>query len=140
MKIIAIILNVLLIGFTCLVLVTDGFPTDPVYVIFTLWSLVTLILSSVAIYYFGVNEGWLRLRKKNTAADEQNQDHSLSFTGTIMKIIGIIFNLVFIGFLCYAIVDQYPHPREQGFIAYIVLMSVTPILNLVVLFMSKVQN
>jgi hypothetical protein len=53
-----------------------------------------------------------------------------------MKILAIICNIVFIGFVCWAFVDQYPHPKEEGIIAFTVLMVLTPILSLVALFLS----
>ena len=52
-----------------------------------------------------------------------------------MKIIAIICNIVFIGFVCWAFVDQYPHPKEDGIIAFTVLMVLIPILSLLVLFL-----
>ncbi len=140
MKILAVIFNIILIGFSCLVLITDGFPADPVYVIFTLWSLLTLILSSVVIYYIGASDGRLRLHMNSKAAGEQNQTYGLSSAKTTMRIVAIIFNLVFIGFVCWALVDQYPHPKEDGFIAYAVLMAVTPIINLIILFLSRMKH
>jgi hypothetical protein len=50
-----------------------------------------------------------------------------------MKIVAVICSIVFFGFVCWALVDQYPHPKEGGVIAMVVLMVLTPILNLVVL-------
>lgn len=43
----------------------------------------------------------------------------------------IICNVVLIGFVCWALVDQYPHPHENGFTAYAVLIVLTPILSVV---------
>jgi hypothetical protein len=57
-----------------------------------------------------------------------------------MKIVAIICNIVFFGFVCWALVDQYPHPEEDGVIAFAVLMVLTPILSLVVLFRSGVSD
>jgi hypothetical protein len=53
-----------------------------------------------------------------------------------MKIVAIICNIVFFGFVCWALVDQYPHPEEDRVIAFTVLMMLTPILSLAVLFRS----
>lgn len=47
----------------------------------------------------------------------------------IIKIVAIICDIVLIGFVCWALVDQYPHPKEGGFIAYAVLIVLTPILS-----------
>jgi uncharacterized protein YhhL (DUF1145 family) len=43
-------------------------------------------------------------------------------------------NIVFFGFVCWALVDQYPHPEEDGVLTFTVLIVLTPILSLVVLF------
>ncbi len=67
------------------------------------------------------------------------QSHSL-FTifsrRIIMKIVAIICNIVLLGFVCWAIVDQYPHPEEDGVIPFAVLTVMTPILTLVALIRS----
>jgi hypothetical protein len=44
-----------------------------------------------------------------------------------------ICNVVLLGFTGWAYVDQYPHPKEDGFVAFIVLMVLTPILSLAAL-------
>jgi hypothetical protein len=51
-----------------------------------------------------------------------------------MKIVAVICNIVLLAFTCWAFVDQYPHPEEDGLIAFTVLMVLTPILSLAVLF------
>jgi formate hydrogenlyase subunit 3/multisubunit Na+/H+ antiporter MnhD subunit len=140
MKIIAIICNIILFGFICLVIVTDGPPRDASYVIFTLWWLLTLILNSVAIFHFGMRDGWPSLRLKRKALEEQKKIDDLSSTSTIMRIVVIICNIVFFGFVCWAFVDQYPHPKEEGIIAFTVLMVLTPILSLVVLFLRGARD
>jgi hypothetical protein len=134
MKIVAVICNIVLFGFTGLVLVGDDPPQETSYVVFTLWTLVTLILSSVMIYHSGARDGWLGMKRK--ALEEQKKSGDLSSIITIMRIVTIICNLVFFGFICWAFVYQYPHPDEEGIITYTVLMVLTPILNLVVLFRS----
>jgi len=108
MKILAIICNAVLVGFTCLVLVTDGPPQGAGYIVLTLLTLLVPIFTSVVL---------LRFSKSAT-----------------MKIVVGIFNIVLLGFTCWALVDQYPHPNEEGFIPYVVLVMLTPILSLVALF------
>lgn len=135
MKIMAIICNIILFGFICLVLVTDGSPRDAIYVVFTLWSLLTLILNLVVITLIGVRDGWPGLHMKRKFQDEQKKMDDLSSMSKVMRFVTIICNIVFIGFACWAFVDQYPHPEEDGIIAFMVLMVLTPILSLVVLFL-----
>ncbi len=49
MKIVAIIGNAILFGFTCLVLVVDGLPRGAGYVVLTLLALLVPILNSAAL-------------------------------------------------------------------------------------------
>ena len=112
MKIIAIIGNVFLFLFTCFILVTDGFPKKAIYIVFTVWSLLTMILSTVVIS---------RIRNNPTSIS------------AVLKIMTIICNIVFLICVCWAIIDQYPHPEEEGVVFYTVLMVIIPILNFVVL-------
>jgi formate hydrogenlyase subunit 3/multisubunit Na+/H+ antiporter MnhD subunit len=134
MKIVAVICNIVLFGFTCLVLLVDGPPKGASYIVFTLWLLLTLILSSVVISRGGASDGWLGLPMKRKALEEQKKTDDLSSTSTVIRIVAIICNIVLLGFTCWAFVDQYPHPEEDGLVAFTVLMVLTPILSLVVLF------
>lgn len=117
-----------------LVLLVDGPPKGASYIVFTLWSLLTLILSSVVISRSGVSDGWLGLPMMRKASEEQKKTDDLSSTSTVMRVVAIIGNLVLSGFICWAFVDQYPHPEEDGLIAFAVLMVLTPILSMAVLF------
>jgi hypothetical protein len=123
MKTPAIVCNVVLFAFTCMVMATDGLPTKAAYIVFTVWSLVTLILSPIVI-------------SKSDAGKIQDLPQGKTPLIMRMKVPVIVMNMVFIGFHCWAFVDQYPHPNEEGFAAYVALMLLTPILNLVVLFRS----
>jgi hypothetical protein len=136
MRIVAVICNVVLFAFTCLVLVIDGLPKEVSYMVFTLWSLLTLILSAVVIFRWG-NDGWLGLPKERKALEEQKKTDDLA-SASMMRIVAIVCNIVLIGFVCWAFVDQYPHPEEDGVIAFTLLMVLTPLLSLVVLFRSGV--
>ncbi len=113
MKTTALIADVVLFLFTFFVLLTDGFPKETAYIIFTVWILLTLILSS---YIFSRN---------------------LSSIYPIFKTAAVIFNIVFIAFVFWSLADQYPHPEEPGFIPFIVLMIATPVLNLLVFIYSS---
>ena len=114
MRTVALICNVALFVFSCVVLVIDGPPRGASYIVFTLWSLLTPILSSVAI--------------------------SRSEASTTLRIGAILCNVVLVGFVCWALVDQYPHPEEDGVIAFTMLMVLTPILSLVALLRHGVRE
>lgn len=107
MKVMTLVFNVVLLAFTCLVLATDGLPKEAKYVVFASWMMLTPILSIVVI-----------------SLKEMNKDSRI---GTI------ICNGILIGFVCWALVDQYPHPEESGFIEYVVLMVLTPIISIAAL-------
>ena len=49
MKIITIIINFVLFGFTCLVLLTDGLPKEVTYIVFTFLTLFIPVLSIIVI-------------------------------------------------------------------------------------------
>lgn len=116
MKILAVIFNIVLIGFTCLVLVTDGPPQGAAYVVLTLLTLLIPLFTAVVLFS--------------------------SSMGSMMKTVMIIVNIVLLGLSCWAIMSQYPHPGEEGVIAFTVILVLTPILNLLSLFRKfrKVQE
>ena len=140
MKIAAVICNILLFAFTCMVIATDGPATETVYIIFTMWILLTLILNVVVFYRSAMSRGWSGLFNKSTATAETGRGADRSSVDRNLKTAAIICNIVFIAFVCWAYVDQYPHPEEEGFIEYMVMMVLTPILSLVVLFRSGVNE
>ncbi|MBZ5500346.1 MAG: hypothetical protein LAP85_28460 [Acidobacteriia bacterium] len=97
----------------------------------------TLILSTVVISHGGVSDGWLGLHVKSKALEEQKKTDDLSSTSSVLRVVAVICNIVLLGFTCWAFVGQYPHPEEDGLIAFTVLMVLTPILCLVVLFRGR---
>ena len=70
------------------------------------------------------------------AWEEQKKLGDLSSASTIMRVVATISNIVFLGFPCWVMVNEHPHPEEDGLIAFTVLMVLTPILTLVALFGS----
>jgi len=140
MKIAAVVCNIVLFGFTCLVLFVDGLPKGASYIVFTLWLLLTLILNLVVISRSGASDGWLGLSMKRKAPEERKKIDALSFTSTVMRFVAIICNIVLLGFICWAFVDQYPHPEEDGLIAFTMLTVSTPILSLVAHFRSSTND
>ncbi len=45
-------------------------------------------------------------------------------------------NVILLASLACAFVDQYPHPDESGFMAFVVVAAATPLLSAVVLFLG----
>ncbi len=134
MKIAAVICNIVLFGFTCMVIATDGFPEAALYIVFTLWTLATLGLTALIISRIGASEGWQVSRAQGENRERQPGVGRPHPVNTIIRIAAIVCNIVFLAFVCWAIVDQYPHPDEEGIIAFTALMVLTPILSLLVLF------
>ncbi len=110
MKIAAITLNVVLFLFVCLVILTDGPPREPAYIACTLLSLLIPVLSAIVIWRFGSNSA------HRTA-----------------PFVALACNVIWLGFTCWALVDQYPHPKEEGLVAFVFLMVLTPIISLAAL-------
>jgi hypothetical protein len=131
MKIVAAICNVVWFGFTCLVLVTDGPPKGAGYIIATLLMLLTPLLTLVVLFRSGASDSWMGLRMKREALEEQRTIENPSSMSTLMKNVAIICNIALLGFLCWALLSQPPHPEEEGFVAFVVVSVMTPILSVV---------
>jgi len=140
MKIAMFICNVVLFAFTCFVLLTDGVSKEAGYIAFTLLLLLVPILNLLVISRGGARVGRMGLPAKEKELAEQRKMDSSSSSGTVIKIVAIVCNAVLLGFVCWALVDQYPHPEEDGFIAYVLLVVVTPALSLVALFRGGAGN
>jgi len=108
MKIAAIVCNAVLFGFTCLVLATDGPPRGAPYIVLTLLLLLVPLFSSLVLLRFPGN--------------------------TIMWFMALAGNIALLGFSLWAIVSQWPHPEEEGVVAYMILIVLAPLLSLAALF------
>ena len=140
MKIATIICNVVLFLFTCFVLITDGMPGEASYIVFTLLLLLVLILNIVLITGNRINHNVLIFNKGNKEPEVQGKVDAPPSIYLFKKIIGVIFNIVLIGFICRAVIDQYPHPRESGFLIYLILVVFTPILSLITILISRANK
>jgi len=103
MRVVAAIFNIVWFLFICLVLVTDGFPKEPLYIFFSLLHLVTPLLTLAVLFRYSMN--------------------------TVMNTVAIACNVALLGFLCWFFLTQPPHPQEEGFVAFVVISVVTPILS-----------
>jgi hypothetical protein len=140
MKIAAVIFNIAMFAFTGLVTLTDGIPENAGYVVFTLLMFLVPILNVVIICRSAAALSWLGIGPTRNASDAGDKIHGSTLTSTIMHIVGIVCNLVLLAFVCWAIVDQYPHPEESGVIEFEILVFLTPILSAVVLFISGAMD
>ncbi|HVN33073.1 MAG TPA: hypothetical protein VMT45_13915 [Thermoanaerobaculaceae bacterium] len=128
MKTVAVVCNAVLFAFTCSVLATDGMPTETIYKLFSLLLLLVPLLSFLAILHSGMSDGWLGARMPTRTHVEPSSGIALFRWATAA------LNLVLLANSCWAVVTQYPsHPKEEGLLAYVVVIILTPILNFVVL-------
>jgi hypothetical protein len=109
MKIVAVICNVAFWGFFCMVMLTDGPPkgTD------ILLSLIPFLMPILNVLVIRV----------------------LPSPGRVVKVVALVSNIVWLGLACWLIMDRYPsHPKEEGFIEYVALMALTPLLSAVAIY------
>ena len=128
MRVVAVVSNIVLFAFTCFVLLTDGVSREVPYLILTVLLLFVPIVSSVVL---------LRRRAKGDGQDAHDERPSSS---THIARVAILFNVLLFGFSCWAIVAQYPHPKEDGPIAmaalalYTLVVVFSPVITVLVLF------
>jgi hypothetical protein len=130
MKILVIILNTILFLFTLLVMATDGTPVKAAYIVFAIWAQTTCVLNIITVLIIGTGYGWSQSSKKvKTPIEEKKID--------VLRIVTVFFDVVALGFITWAFVDQYPHPNEEGFIEYLILMASTPLLSAITIWPRK---
>ena len=112
MRVSVVLVNVILVVFTAFVVATDGLPKDVAYIVFTAALLLVPIATVVAI----------------------RRAPSPGVKGDPLKVIAASLNILLLGFVCWAIVDHYPHPDEPGVLAYTVIAVLAPLLSALVLF------
>jgi len=115
MKALTVLCNVLLACFTCFVVVTDGVPTEFVYVVFSLLL--------VVIPVFTV---WALVRRPPAGEAHSN-----------VRLVTAVCNIVLLGLICWAFIDQYPHPSDPGFVPFVALAVLTPILSVITLLRGR---
>jgi len=106
-KIATLALNLVLLAFTCAVLVTDGVSTEPADLVLTLLLLLVPVLNVVVIVRHRSSPAW--------------------------RFATALCNAALLGMVCWALVDSYPHPREDGFVAYVVAVLLIPVVSVVVI-------
>ena len=137
MKLLTVVFNIVLVVFTCLVLITDGLSKEVVYILLTLLLLFVPIFNLIIIFSSRANNDWLDFHLKRKAAEGRIKTDDTSIRRPVLKIIAIICNIVLLGFSVWAFASQYPHPKESGFILFAVIVFITPVLSLVTLAFNK---
>lgn len=121
MKILAVASNIVLFMFTLLVLVTDGAPTAPVYITLTALLLVVPLLNVLVVID--------RSPRGDGSSAGRGRTHSTKSLGRALAAL----NIALIAFVCWAVVDQYPHPEEEGLVAFVAVTLLVPLLSSVIL-------
>ena len=137
MKLLTVVFNIVLVVFTCLVLITDGLSKEVGYILLTLLLLFVPIFNLIIIFNSRANNDWLDFHLKRKAAEGRIKTDDTSIRRPVLKIIAIICNIVLLGFSVWAFASQYPHPKESGFILFAVIVFITPVLSLVTLAFNK---
>ena len=135
MRIAAMACNVILVVFTCLVVVTDGPATEAAYVVLMLALVLVPIFSLVVLLRQGRSGSRPAPVKGSGLPEEKRMDERPS-RDPGMRTAAIFCNIILFGLSCWAFADQYPHPEEDGFVAYVLILAVAPILNVVALLRS----
>jgi hypothetical protein len=114
MKVLVIIFNIVLFLFTFFVLVTDGLPVQVRYMFATMWVVLTPVITIMVIYL------------------SRSKYSGIYFKTNSLKVLAVVFNIALIVYAAWGIFQT--HPAEVGYIPYLVLVSLTPILNLITIF------
>jgi hypothetical protein len=107
MRMTALVLNLVMVCFTLFVLLTEGVSENHWYQLFTLVLLVVPVMTVQTLW---------KLRAPGAATTWERR-----YVGGLNVLL-----LVLIGA---AIGHQYPHPNEPGFIPYVVLVCLVPVLS-----------
>ena len=115
----AVVCNVVLVAFTCLVMATDGVSRELPYVVFTFLLLAVPTLSAALLVQRGPH-------RTDGVTDSS---HAMRRASQI----GVLCNIWLLATACWAIYDRYPHPDEEGFLAYVAVVLLAPILSIAAL-------
>ncbi len=116
---VAVVCNVLLVAFTCFVLATDGVAREVPYIVFGFLLLAVPTLSAALLV--------------QRALRPTESTPGVSPAMRRARQVGVLCNVWLLGTACWAIYDQYPHPDEPGFLAYVAVVLLAPILSIVAL-------
>jgi hypothetical protein len=132
MKILTIICNIVLLGLTCLGLLTNVVPQN---VVFTFLLLLVPILNIVLMLASRLNYSRLTFNIKLKLSEEQKKVDKLSSIYVFMKIVAVILNVVLTGFVCWTFISQHPGGSLIIFLALFIIL--TPVLSLIMITISS---
>ncbi len=127
MRRLTVVCNVVLLAFTALVVMTDGAPTETPYIAFTLLLLLVPTFTVVAIVRRGAGTAWTRVPAAAGAPTVVAGGRLPE--GVLLERAAAIANVVLLVCVVAAVVAQYPHPKEEGVVAFVLLCLATPIVS-----------
>jgi len=140
MKTLAVILNVILVLFTFMVIMTEGVSPDIAYNIFGILLFLVPLVNVILISRLGFFKAAKRARVSQDMADvPAKSPDSAAMHGTVRNL-AILLNMILLGFGIWAIIQAYPHPQEDGVLEYTILVLAAPIVSLIVYFRTKVAG
>jgi len=126
MRVPVVLVNLVSMALTMLVVAGDGPPTKPAYVALGAMLLLVPALTIFALVRGGAGRAWLSKGPVGGAAPG----------GGALARAAAVLNMLLVAFIGWAIVDQHPHPREEGYVAYVVLMIAAPTVSAAALLWS----
>jgi hypothetical protein len=130
MNLIAAIFNITLFLFTCLQIINRGVSDVPIYIILTLLLLLVPILNLIMILSGARNSNWYSFHVKRHSTNSHSNHEDIPYMDTFIKVMVLTFNCVLFGISCWAIVDQYPHSKDDGVLIFTLIVLLTPIISL----------
>ncbi len=109
MRTLAVVCNVVLFGFSGMVVMTDGAPTEAPYIALTLTLLLVPAFTAVVLLHGG-------LRPAGAPAGSAGLERAAA-----------IANAALLAGVGAALATQPPHPQEEGYAAFVALALATPI-------------
>jgi len=137
MKPLAFLCNVILSGFTCLVIFTDGMSVKTDYIVFTIFLLLVPLFNLFVFWRSGLAEGWTGFQGKKKSLDKEKSIGNPSFISPALRIAAVICNVILLGSCIWAFLNQHPHPREEGYIAYLLVVALTPVLSIIAILQGR---
>jgi hypothetical protein len=123
-KTLAVLCNVVLVLFTCLVMATDGPGETLAYRLFGLLLLAVPIFTALVLVRGG--------RDRTSPGGLERSPLSAR--------IAAVANCVLLVLVGWALVDQYPHPNEEGFLAFVAVIVLTPFLSVLALLRPRLRH
>ena len=111
MKTLAVLCNVILWAFFCVVIGTDGMPQGADILL----ALVTFLMPIFNVVVIRI----------------------LSLAGRNLRLVGFVLNICWLGVVGWLIVERYAsHPAEEGLLGYVTLMALTPLVSALTLYLQ----